>query len=309
MTLKIEILVPDEADASAYIERSLSALGFTRSYNVATNPQWRGALTAEQYKAAMTPLREADSGGLNAEEFADPLEELSDEGVIDEAPKRQRGQPSPGKARRTKAEIEEDRLADEEDQAVEVGDDATVGLAAISSGEERIDPNAAQDAADEAAETAANRKSDAPTLDDLRLLMGAVAKKHGMAVATTLPELIGKNAADLTDEELPAAIAKVHGVLDGKDQTPVEAKPAEPTATKQDVIAAMLRYALKFDGQNTDMQNMPATMEDAPKAFGMLFGKDVQTVSQIPADPVSYGKAVAGIDEMTTKNPFKRTAK
>lgn len=46
----------------------------------------------------------------------------------DEAPKRERGKPSPGKARRTKAEIEEDRLADEEDQAAEIGDDATVGL-------------------------------------------------------------------------------------------------------------------------------------------------------------------------------------
>ena len=44
--------------------------------------------------------------------------------TTDEAPKRERGKPSPGKSKRTAAEVAEDKAADEADAAAAAGDDA-----------------------------------------------------------------------------------------------------------------------------------------------------------------------------------------
>jgi hypothetical protein len=234
--------------------------------------------------------------------------------------KRKRGEPSPGKARRTKAEIAEDDAADAADRLAEGG--AGTGHALEAGKGERPTVETAtdtaidieQDQADEAAETAANRSSDAPTLDDLRRLMGEVQRKHGMTVAIGIPKMLGKPIVDLTPEELPAAIARVQGLLDGTDQTPVtaETKAVEPTATADDVRAAMLRYAAKYEGYAPpeggpiDGSKIQVTSADSAKVFSMLFGEGVVKVSSIPADAASYAKAVAGIEEMIEKNPFKR---
>jgi hypothetical protein len=95
-----------------------------------------------------------------------------------DAPKRERGQPSPGKARRTKAEIAEDEAAD------------TAGVTeqaqSISSGEERVGPEddaetQAQDEADEQAEVEASRDPEEPlTVEDLKSAMSAYVTKFGM---------------------------------------------------------------------------------------------------------------------------------
>lgn len=73
-------------------------------------------------------------------------------------------------------------------------------------------------------------------------------------------------------------------------------KPKE--LTHDDVRAALQKYVTRF--------GMAAAMEDGPKVFTMLFGDEVVKVSAVPADQDSLGKAVAGIEEMLTKNPFKR---
>lgn len=184
-------------------------------------------------------------------------------------PKRERGKPSPGKARRTKEEIAEDEAADKretvpgtryfihpesgshfttEDGSRPVGDGLVEEVSAeqyaayvaklkpaISTGEERIDPttteDAAQDAADEAAEAEAT-------------------------------------------------------------------KPAE--LTHDDVRAALKKYL--------DAYGTPAAMEDGPKVLKMLFGEGAAKVSDVPVDQASLAKAIAGIEEMLTKNPFKREA-
>jgi len=90
---------------------------------------------------------------------------------------RKRGEPAPGKARRTKAEIAEDEAAD-----------AAGGQANISTGDERIDPdhpedaaNAAQDKADEQAEVDSNRDESAPlTPDDVKAAIAPYVTKFGM---------------------------------------------------------------------------------------------------------------------------------
>ena len=83
-----------------------------------------------------------------------------------------------------------------------------------------------------------------------------------------------------------------------------EAAEAETVKPKElshdDVRSALQKYVTRF--------GMAAAMEDGPKVFSMLFGDEVVKVSAVPADQDSLGKAVAGIEEMLTKNPFKREA-
>ena len=104
-------------------------------------------------------------------------------GVASAAPIRKRGEPSPGKKRRTAAEVAEDEAA----EAAETKQN-------ISTGEARVDPenpeaddseaDAAQDAADEAAEVEAHRDPEKPlTIDDVKASVMAYAEKYGMPAA------------------------------------------------------------------------------------------------------------------------------
>ena len=158
-----------------------------------------------------------------------------------DAPKRERGKPAQGRARRTKEEIAEDEAADKADAAVasagaETG--AEVADRQIStSPEDRHDPNNPDDvadAADEAAETAAAKEAAGNKLthDDVRNALGAYVKAYGM----------------------------------------------------------------------------PAAQEDGPKVITLMFGEGKSKVSDIPDTQEDLAKAVAGIKEMTTKNPYSRAA-
>lgn len=94
---------------------------------------------------------------------------------LTEAPKRERGKPSNGRARRTKEEIAEDEAAD-------AADAASGTSANVSTNEERVDPAdvAAQDAQDEAEEVATTAAADTFTNDDLKAEMTAYVQKYGM---------------------------------------------------------------------------------------------------------------------------------
>jgi hypothetical protein len=169
--------------------------------------------------------------------------------AADAAPtaQRERGKPSPGNARRTKAEIAEDEAADAADAAVKKAGEETGAIVAdkqveergnISmSPEDRRDPNNPddqQDAADEAAETAAGKDAEKPlTLDDVRAALGKYVKAYGMAAA---------------QEDGPILIKKVLG--------------------------------------------------DESKS----------KISDLPDDQAVLAKAIAGVDEMLEKNPFRREA-
>ena len=103
-------------------------------------------------------------------------------------PARKRGEPSPGKKRRTAAEVAEDEAAEAAENAARQN---------ISTGEARVDPenpeeaadseaDAAQDAADEAAEVEAHRDPEKPlTIDDVKDAVMAYAEKYGMPAAQT----------------------------------------------------------------------------------------------------------------------------
>ena len=219
MTMKIEVTIPENevsaGSAAAYLTAAMSAIGFSRGREIVLPGP---ALTTEQQVAVAVASAQATAEAL--EDAAAPEAE---------APKRERGKPAPGRARRTKEEIAEDEAADKAEASANAAEEAPL----ISTGEERIDPTTAEDAAQDAADEAAE----------------------------------------------------------------VEATK-EPELTHDDVRAALQKYLTAY--------GTPAAMEDGPKVLTMMFGAEVTKVSAVPSDQASLAKAVAGIEEMTRKNPFAR---
>ena len=144
-------------------------------------------------------------------------------------PTRERGQPSPGKKRRTAAEIAEDDAAAATDMP-DVKTNFDVKPAISTTPEDRQDPanpepadspeDAAQDAADEAAETAAAKT--ALTLDDVRNTLSIYVKAYGIAATQEdgpliIATVLGKDhdatapckVSDIPDDKIEAAIAEI----------------------------------------------------------------------------------------------------
>lgn len=177
--LELKVTVPQEhieADgARRYLSRAMAALGFEPA-----------SPTLRQVGEA------AYAAGFKVEVDLGAAEAVADEGpnyaamkaahdAEQAAPKRERGKPSPGRARRTKEEIAEDEAADAADAA----------QANISTGEARVDPanpepedsaeDQAQDAIDEAEEVEAARDPVKPlTNDDLKAEMTAYVQRFGI---------------------------------------------------------------------------------------------------------------------------------
>jgi hypothetical protein len=235
---------------------------------------------------------------------------------------RERGKAGPGHRRRTDKQIAEDT-------AYFASLPASVPLAPgadaplISTGEERISP---EDAADEAAETAAHA-TDKPTLETLRAAVGRYTETFGAkASIENIRAIIGKPMIEVAEEELPAAIARVEAATRGETITvttltetaPVPEsvfgdaladKPTEPVhATKADVIEAFAAYGKKYDGVS-DPKLMTITREDLPKVLEGVFGAGATTVAKIPQTPEGFGKAMTAVYVAVRDNPFKRTPK
>jgi hypothetical protein len=233
---------------------------------------------------------------------------------------RKRGEPSPGKQRRTKAEIAED-------DAAAAAESTTAEKPAISeTPEDRQDPNnpdvtddaetAAADAADEAAETAA-ASTGKLTLDHVRNASGAYAKKFGVAAAQSdLRNLMGKPMVELTEAEFESAAKAITDAVEANpfEREVVGAEPAKTEAKaapveKKDLIEVMLAYALKYDGQNTNTKEeaMPVTTEDVRKCLSMRFGAEIKALKELTPD--QYPQVLTDLKSMLEKNPFKREAK
>ena len=184
-----------------------------------------------------------------------------------------------------------------------------VNPAAISSGDERVNPeDEAQDAADEAAESAAAPK-DTLTHEDLRAAIGRFTKTHGIAVAQKrIPDILGCAVIELPSDRIGDAIA----VIDAEAAVPpkkAEQKFEPVVAQKEDVEEAMRQYAKKYDG-TLDQKLMVFTAQDVPAILTKVFGPAVKVPKQIePKTPENYGKALAAINDAISTNPFGRTAK
>jgi hypothetical protein len=172
MSMKIEFYIPEDdiraGGAADYLARAMSAIGYNRGVSLAM-PEPRG----DDGTVAAPLVGVSDVSEKETDEQADEVHIV-----------RERGKPAPGKARRTKAEIEEDEAADAADQAGDVDvplNPTGPGTLNISTGDERVSPeDDAQDAADEAADEA-NATAAEPTRDDVRASMQGFLDKHGIA--------------------------------------------------------------------------------------------------------------------------------
>jgi hypothetical protein len=193
-----------EESAKADDARPKDTLG---GIDKASNPMWQ-----TQTYAAEAGLPEA------AQAAPSPAEVESDA----RAPTRKRGEPSPGKQRRTKAEIAEDEARDVADASVK-----NQIIPAISeTPEDRQDPNnpdvtddaetAEADAADEAAETAA-ASTGKLTLDHVRAALKLYITAYGIAATQEDGPLIissvcgeGKiKVSDVADGQIADVIAAI----------------------------------------------------------------------------------------------------
>ena len=198
--------------------------------------------------------------------------------------------------------------------------------AAISSGEERVNP---EDAADEAAETAA-RATDAPTLEDLRAAVAEYIGVHGVkASVDNMRAIVGCPIDKVPPGEIANAIAKVKLATSGTtvvtpnspaDDTAVTPSAKAPemeglfsgeraTATKEDVVEIMKVYGRKFDGSD-EPEKMVVTKEDLPKVFTQVFGAGVTGMGSMPQKtPEAFGQIWRAIRDAVEKNPFERAVK
>lgn len=334
LTIHIEC-GPDAIDAH------LQALGFMRRPYVGIegpkveSPLARIAEDVRNGTAKFVPPSEDQSGSATpqvANPLADEMSKLENPADIKtgaeapdvnldyaapaNGPKRVPGQPSPGKRRRTAAEVAEDLEHDKgvADKAFLKGESTVPGgPPLISTGEARVDPAViAQDEADEARETAANKTG--LTLDDVRAAFGVYSKKVGLPRAIeTIREILGSPIAEIpnTQEALGAAIAKIADAIDGAKPEGVSQTAAPLVATKQDCYDVLLAYGKKYDGSDKP-ELMIFAKQDITAILQKLFGAAATgftTKSGFPESPENYGRARAAFAEALASNPFGRAVK
>lgn len=312
MSIKVKITVPDDevlnSGARRYINSAMFALGFLRAEDIPAEGgkdiRFAGECANDPVHLPLTSLSREENENLDNGSISREPNPYWKNNTGETAPKRERGKPAPGRARRTKEEIAEDEAADKADAARAAGA-AEAGLqgsaadvkASISTGENRVGPEddaetQAQDAADEAAERAA--KSDGKiTHDDLRRAMGDYQKKFGMAAAVRLVGeggLIGVTADKVPEADLPAVIAKVRAAID-------EAAQGATTATRDDIKALMLDYQKKY-GNDALLEDGPrifkSALGDVPAGTKNTTGMEVSqwSLGAIPNDPAAFAKCV-----------------
>ena len=336
--IKIEITCDDPWTLAAHMR----ALGFTPAAApqiVVPAIESPDAATArERYEAeqrAKFVSQVINEEGPISEEPVSPLKKIVDEmtagaaafsaptapplpGLMDGD--RKRGEAGPGHRRRTNAQIKEDEAYFAQKGGIPSLSETVSETPAVPTGEPRVDPaDAAQDAADEAAETA-TRKSDKPTLEDLRAAVGRYTDKVGAKNSIdNLRKILGRPMIEIPEDEILAAIARVEEatglpvkITVGESATP-EAKAffaqQEPVvATKGDVVEAIQAYGRKYEGTD-DPKLLVLTREDMPKILMAVFGEAVKTIPAIPQTPEAYGQALAAINAAVRDNPFHREVK
>lgn len=324
--LKIEITLDPTADS---LDVHLKAIGFVRQQSPLTStgdtgerPWWLSQLDPAHAGLKSRFSEPAPTAREKIEETAASI--LAEVGTEEAAtppaeaiPARVPGQPSFGRKRRTKEEIAEDE-AHFAKHPEPVAEEAAESIFQAPV----VDPaDAAQDVADEARETAANKTG--LTLDDVRQAVGAYQKAHGIAAAIkNIPEILGgpMHLIEDTQEAIAGAIRKLEIATHAPTVTsnPVvaakieEAKP-EPApvsgapATKAGVVAALKRYALRFDGQDKDMSKAVFTQQDGKAILKTAIGVD--TIAAMPDDPAVCARIIAAVDSAVMNNPYGREVK
>ena len=143
-------------------------------------------------------------------------------------------------------------------------------------------PETAQDTAQEAQETA-------PATEAPKARRGRKPKAGANGAAEKAISTTPEDRKPPEDEPEPDQSEADQGEEDGDD-----------AVTHETVRTVLTRYG--------EMYGMTAAMEDGPKALEMRFGKGVTKISQIPENAEALAQAVADINEMIERNPFKRSS-
>lgn len=233
MSIEIKIFLPDEQVSRAAMATHMEALGFCDGRGHGAPQPW---LIAEHaHHPDDVKAFEADRAATLAPEIAEQVVTNTGRASEPDDPRhqpRKRGEPSPGRSRRTKAEIAED-------EAAEAAERTEAPPAISTDPENRVDPAAedsaevaAQDAADEAAEVEEHRNNDEPlTLEDVRSAMTEYINLYGVAATTEdRPKIFAKALGPV-----PAGTKNSKGEV-------VEVWGLTAIPTDQDALAKCVRY-------------------------------------------------------------------
>ena len=332
MALSISInLCPTEGDMAKQLEQHLSALGFKRSTFSPGVAEKLVAEAAPKPAVGFDPIKMFEDNGVRLNLAVEALDTAQAASVADDQSPveqfqqtlaREPGKPKLGCKRRTNAEIAEDEayfaaLAQREGEKADSGSSDNIETAVSQEAYQTDEMRAlaeqakAQDRADEARETAATKTG--LTHDDVRHAAGAYAKAHGMPAAIkNVPVILGCAIIDVPDtqEALADAVRKLTIATEAPTVTsaPVVAAHIEEnkpvTATKKDVVEALLAYALKYDGQNTDMKTASNTQADGKAIVKQVTGADHLGV--VKDDPETWGRLLVAVNDALANNPFGR---
>jgi hypothetical protein len=238
LSIKLNLHDPAELEAFGVFCNSVAAAKranppkpsiYDRLYGLSGLAGWK-TTGVDPASEGETVTADEEKTGPSISDIVDSSNALAAELVGETKPTRKRGEPSPGKKRRTAAEIAEDEAAEKAELAGindELNQLGLTGKGAISeTPEDRQDPNnpdvtddaetAEADAADEAAETAA-ASTGKLTLDDVRNTLSLYVKAYGLAAAQEDGPLIissvcgeGKvKVSDVADDQIADVIAAI----------------------------------------------------------------------------------------------------
>lgn len=212
MAINISISITlDDRDPTHELDQALAAFGFVRAPAAGITSGFR-PLSAAVANVVADVTEKHDEGTRIVAETTAPVEPEANTDL----PKRERGKPSPGKARRTKEEIAEDEAAD-------AADAATAGSAPA---EEPVPEQSVADNADEARDEV-NAERPEVGHDHVRAKMKEFMGAYGLEVMTAeLTKFFQANWANVTmASEIPDTQEDLYKVIDMLD-TAITKNPA-----------------------------------------------------------------------------------
>ena len=110
----------------------------------------------------------------------------------------------------------------------------------------------------------------------------------------------------MTSERWGEIKAVLAGVLetDPKERTATLDRLCRDDAELRREVEALLAYALKYDGQNTDMKTASNTQADGKAIVKQVTGADHLGV--VKDDPETWGRLLVAVNDALANNPFGR---
>ena len=137
------------------------------------------------------------------------------------------------------------------------------------------------------------------------------SNKFGVPAAIKdIKVILGCGVAEVPKDKVPEALAKIEAAMAAENIDAYLATLREPdkapTATKAQLMAAIMGYGKKYDGTEKP-DDMTLTKQDLPVIFTELFGAGVTGLGSMKEQtPEAFGALLAAIKDATEKNRFGR---